>query len=134
MHETLKEISYVRVAVIMVALLAMILGPVSGSAAARVVQGTAAVALAAAVQSDCDHGLHTEAATHGSDHDHCDDGFGTCLDTSGCRHNACLTGSPIPGALDPVPDVVSLAVRLADWDRPDGRDVAPLLDPPRSRV
>jgi hypothetical protein len=129
-HEILKEPSVVRFAVIILALLAMILGPISGSATARVMDATNP-SITTTATSACDQGAHAGFSKLSSDQDHCTDGGGACMDANGCRHLGCLTGGPVSGTVVHVLKPPVLAVPFADSDRPDGLNVAPLFDPPR---
>ncbi len=130
--ETMQEPSAVRFAVIILALLAMILGPISGPTAAHAMNGD--VSATATNGIDCDRGSHAEAHEPGVIHDHCKDGRGTCMDASGCRHIGCPTGGPVPSASAHLSPAAAPATPIADADRPDGLDVAPPLDPPRPRA
>jgi len=120
----------VRFAAIILALLAMILGPISGPTAARAMNGGAASTVAT-TGTDCGHGPHVETVKPDMDHGHCKDGGGACMDAKGCRHGGCLTGVPVPGATVDMSPAAAPAMLVADADRPDGREVAPPLDPPR---
>lgn len=130
--DTMQEPSAVRFAAIILTLLAMILGPISGPTAAhgRDVDVTAT----SMTGTDCDHGSHVEAAEPGMARGHCMDDSGTCLDANGCRHVGCLTGGPVPSTSAELPPAAAPAVLIADAARPDGEDVVPPLDPPRSRT
>ncbi|WP_181700837.1 hypothetical protein [Chthonobacter albigriseus] len=118
-----------RFAVIILALLAMIVGPVSGPVPAHAVD--VGVSATGTTESDCGHGLHVGALKPGTAHGPCDDGGATCMDANGCRHLGCVTGGPVPVAMAPVSPAAGPAMPAADADRPDGLDIAPLLDPPR---
>lgn len=119
-----------RVAVIILAMLAVILGPISGPAMAHADLSPASVT----APTDCDHGPHVDARKPGSAHDHCGDGSGTCMDANGCRHVGCLAGGPVPCVRSDATPPAAPAVPFATADRLDGLDVAPPLDPPRPRA
>lgn len=118
-----------RFVVIILALLAMIVGPVSGPVPAHAVD--VGVSATPTTESDCGHGLHVGALKPGTAHGPCDDGGGSCMDANGCRHLGCLTGGTAPVATIPVSPAAALVMSLANAARPDGLDVAPPLDPPR---
>jgi len=122
----------VRFAVIILAVVAMVLSPIFGPAAAHAMNG----GVAATVMSgtDCDHGQHAGPVKVGAAHDHCKDGNSTCMDANGCRHLGCLTGGPVPDATAQMAPSAAPAMFEANAGRPDGLDVAPPLDPPRPRA
>lgn len=119
-----------RVAVIILALVAMILGPVFGPAAAHGVPAQTQAADA----SGHDHRQHAgdmDASHHdGGDKDH----EGGCVDANGCRHLLCFSCATLPSVDVGGPVPTAAIVGQATGNRPDGRDVAPLLDPPRSQT
>jgi hypothetical protein len=125
-----------HVAVIILALLAIILGPISGPAAAHGphLGGTASVAgAAAAADTDCDKAHGEVAVACKAIQDHCGDAGGPCMDAGGCRHLGCMAGAAVP---DPVVHArlsIAAGVHFAAARPPEGLDVPPLLDPPRSR-
>ena len=113
-----------RLAVIILALVAMILGPVSGAAAMH-----ATAASAAADHCACRATADVEAGT--ASWDHRPAGDGNCGVSSGCCHPGCCTGGL--STADPTERVFTAAGKL---DRPadvraSGSSVAPPLDPPR---
>lgn len=121
-----------RFAAIILALLAMILGPISGPASAHAMAGGngSAAALSA---TDC-HGSHREVGKPGTADDHCKDGSGTCMDAGGCRHAGCMAGGPVPGMVASAKPSAAVDLPITDADRPDGLDVSPALDPPIRRA
>jgi hypothetical protein len=130
-----KEFSDVRFAVIILALVAMILGPISGSATAHAVHSYPDATAAFVAEPDCDEGHGADAGSPDKFDGQCADHSRACMDMNGCRHLGCLSGGAVPGSADDLaPGLVCPAVPFADWDRPDGWDVAPPLDPPRSRA
>ncbi|WP_181704813.1 hypothetical protein [Chthonobacter rhizosphaerae] len=128
-----------RFAVIILAVLAMILGPTSGSAAADAMFGEHVMsdkAVIATVQDgedpDCPH---ADAGARPVAHPGCPDAAGACLDTTCCRHPGCPAGdlfsvaATLPAVLPPVAPTWAPADTAAS-----GRTVGPLLDPPRRGV
>lgn len=117
-----------RAAAIILALVAMIFGPVFGAGAGHAASAGALVSASSGVTPDCDggHCARTQAA-----HDHCQGAAGICSDANGCRHGGCFAGGPIPAVAGSTPLSGTRAERHADGDSPEGRDIAPALDPPR---
>jgi hypothetical protein len=127
----------VRVAVIILALLAMILGPISGPAAAHGphLGGIGSVAgAAAAADIDCDKAHGEVAAAWKAVHDHWGDAGGPCMDAGGCRHPGCMAGAAVPGPVVHAQLSTAAGVHFVAARRPEGLDVPPLLDPPRLRT
>lgn len=129
----LTEPITMRVALLVLALLAMIFGPASGSMSAQGGHG-AGTPQPVAPSFDCDHGPQVTQSEPASDHRHCEPSDGCCMDTTGCRHVGCLSGGPVPVAgflcrrpAAPIP-------APAPGNRLRGIDVAPLLGPPRARA
>jgi hypothetical protein len=127
----LEEPSALRFAVIILALLAMILGPISGPASAHGTNAGHSQATAGA-GDDCGHGPQGDVGATAQDH--CRDGGGICADASSCRHIGCMTGGPVPEAVAPAMPAGVQNLPFANTQRPDGQDVAPPLDPPIRRA
>jgi hypothetical protein len=123
-----------RVAVIILALVAMILGPVSGSASAHVPHAAPAAAAVASAEPDCDRAHRADEARPDEAGRTCAEHSGACMDVTSCRHLGCLSGGPVPVAVQVQTGAICAATPIRGRDRLDGRNVAPLLDPPRSRA
>jgi hypothetical protein len=116
-----------RFALITLALLAMILGPLSGPVAMA-----HAVPVAA---GSCDHEGAPIVEQGSQVHGNCTGGFGCCLNTNGCRDQSCFSGTIVPPRAANVPgNLAHISCPVLADDVALGRTVAPLLDPPRSTV
>jgi len=116
-----------RLTLITLALLAMILGPLSGPVAMAY-----AMPVAAGI---CDHEGASIVEQGSQVHGNCTGGFGYCLNTNGCRDMSCYSGAIVPprGANAPG-DLSQISCPALANDAASGQTVAPLLDPPRSTV